>query len=416
MTRTSLTLLLRTTIVATLSLALFGCQPADQASVPTDHQETVPSETGGHQDRNGNQPDDAGRSTVPAFSAEQIATARQLAKSLGVVVKENASGDVIGIDTAARRSWVDDTQMEQILVFPKLQALVVEGPNISHLLAPQIAKATHLTSLTMQTTMITDEGVTEFKKLKSLKVIDLRLSPLLTDAAMATLAAMPQLRAVRLSGTEITDQGLVMLLQLPQLTELDLRNCRGITQVGFEKLAARKTLRTLKIGGATVDDQTLERVGQMRNLTGLSLDNGDISDAGIAKLASLPLVSFTIYQCANISDLGLDIFATLPNLQRLTLRDVGVMGSSLGKLPHPELLVTLNMAQSQITDAEVIQLEKMSGLKELTLSETALTDTAIDALAKLTSLIKLSMTQTQVTQDGFDRLAKALPNCAIHSQ
>jgi hypothetical protein len=51
------------------------------------------------------------------------------------------SGNVILIDTAANRSWVDDYQMQQLLVFPTLQTLTVEGPSITEQLAPKIAEA-----------------------------------------------------------------------------------------------------------------------------------------------------------------------------------------------------------------------------------------------------------------------------------
>ena len=173
---------------------------------------------------------------APEVSPEQLATAKKLAQDMGVVVQEDAAGNVVLLDTAAKRSWVDDYQMQEMLVFPQLQSLTVEGPSISHLVAPQIAKLTALSTLAMRNTLITNEGLAELKGLTSLKVIDLRLSPLLNDTALETLADMPQLRAIRLLGVNVSDRGVAALLKLPQLNELDLRNCRGVTKAGLELL------------------------------------------------------------------------------------------------------------------------------------------------------------------------------------
>ncbi len=350
---------------------------------------------------------------APQYSPEQMAAAKQLASDLAVLIREDDSGNVILIDTAANRSWVDDYQMRDLLVFPPLQTLTVEGPSISEQLAPKIAEAKALTTLNMRNTLINDQGIAQLSGLKSLRVIDLRLSPLVTDAAMATLAAMPELRAVRLSGVNVTDAGLAKLLELPQLTELDLRNCRKITTEGIAQAGQKKTLRVLKIGGPQIDDQVLDLVAQMSQLTGLSLDSCDISDTGVAKLDRLPLGDLTIFQCANITDEGLNVLAAYDRMRRLTLRGVAALGAALERLPQPDLLVTLNLEQSGITDAEVPVLARFTKLESLNLGQTRLTDEAIEALVKLNWLKHLTLTQTNITDDGAQRLREALPAVSI---
>lgn len=347
------------------------------------------------------------------YSAEQMAAAKQLAADLAVVIREDATGNVIVMDTAANRSWVDDYQMQEMLVFPSLQTLTVEGPSISEQLASKIAEAEALTTLNMRNTLINDEGIAQLSGLKALRVIDLRLSPLLTDAAMETLAAMPELRAVRLSGVNVTDAGLAKLLELPRLTELDLRNCRKITTEGIAQARTKTTLRMLKLGGPEIDDQVLDLVAQIGQLTGLSLDDCNISDAGVAKLDRLPLGDLTIFQCANITDEGLNVLAAYDRMRRLTLRGVAARGAALEKLPHPDLLVALNLEQSGITDAEVPVLARFTKLDSLNLGQTRLTDDAIEGLAKLNWLKDLTLTQTSITDEGVQRLRDALPDVSI---
>lgn len=358
-------------------------------------------------------PEPAPEPRWPEYTEEQTAAARQMVTDLGIAIKEDADGNVISVNTAANRSWVDNYQMEEILAFPRLTSLTVEGPSIDDSLAPKIAEQTGLQSLSVQATLIDDAGIAQLAGLKFLKVIDLRLCSLITDKALETLSTMPQLRAVRVSGTNVTDAGIAALLKLPNLSELDLRNCRGVTKAAIEKLADKKSLSMLKIGGEKIDDAVLEIVGKLRTLTGLSLDNCPITDAGVAKLAGLPLSDLTLYQCANVTDKGVAFLADANDLTRLTLRDVAVQGTVLGKLPKPEKLVSLNLAQSRITDAEVTDLAALANLETLVLSQTAITDACVDDLAKLQKLKRLIVTETGITAEGVEKLQAALPGCQI---
>lgn len=354
---------------------------------------------------------------APAYTEEQISVAKQLATDLGIAITEDDEGNVIGIDTAANRSWVNNAQMELVLVFPKLTSLTLEGPDITDELAPRIAQQTSLTSLAFRNTLIGDKGIAHLTTLTSLKVIDLRVSPYVGDASMETLAKLPALRAVRLTGVvKVTDAGIRSLLALPQLTELDIRNCREVTKAGIEQLAKKDTLRTLKVGGPDVDDDVLGVIAGMDKLVNLSLDNCDMTDAGVSGLGKLPLVDLTIYQAPSVTDAGLEVLANFNGLQRLTLRDVPpAKGTALAKLPNPQKLVSLNMSQSGVGDAEVAHLTEMTNLESLNLSETQLTDQAVDALAKLTSLKEMVLTQTSISEEGMNRLRAALPDCSIRS-
>jgi internalin A len=411
-------------VIVSLSLLLAGCQPT-APSPPTPPISDEPQPGPGIVDRPADStqaaavdPETSGESSEPprpvvAYSQEQIATARQLAKDLGVLIREDDQGNVVLIDTAANRSWVDDDQMQQLLVFPTLQTLTVEGPSITEHLAPRIAEARQLSSLAMRNTLVNDQGIEQFRDLQGLRIIDLRLSALLTDAAMETLSTISSLRAVRLSGVNLTDAGLARLLELPHLTELDLRNCRRISKEGIAQIGKKRSIRVLKLGGPEIDDQVLELVAEMDQLTGLSLDLCDITDAGIRRLTNLPLDDLTIFQCVNITDEGLDVLAHYDRLRRLTLRDVSATGAALQFLPNPEALVTLNLEQSRFSDAQTPLLPRFTGLETLILSQTDLTDDAIDSLQALTWLNDLMLTQTRITDQGVQRLREALPGVSI---
>jgi Leucine-rich repeat (LRR) protein len=404
----------RILLIVACTVALAGCQP-DQQPAEKASSQPEPSQPAAMIEESVPKPEPAPEPEWPEYTEEQTAAARQMVTDLGVAIKEDTEGNVISVDTAANRSWVDNYQMEEILAFPRLTSLTVEGPSIDDTLAPKIAEQAGLASLAMRNTLISDEGLAQFAKLKFLKVIDLRLCPMVTNSTLETLSAMPELRAVRISGTNVTDDGIAAILALPQLRELDIRNCRGVTRAAIEQLAGRKSLRVLKIGGEKIDDGVLESVGKLDTLTGLSLDNCPITDTGVAMLAGLPLTDLTIYQCAKVTDKGVEILAEMDRLTKLTLRDVDVQGTVLSRLPKPELLVSLNLGQSKITDAEIGLLEPMKKLDTLVLSETAVSGASVDTLAKLGSLKRLIVTQTPITAEGVEKLQDALPDCEVQA-
>lgn len=400
----------------TLGLLFAGCQPAPTPVEKAEPEAKPPQESAAaSMTTTAEAKPETKPAAVSKYTPEQIAAAKELAAQLGAKIGKDAEGQVISLDMAAGRSWVDDAQMQEILVFEQLGSLTLEGPSITDALVPRIAECDKLTSLALRNTLIGDDGIAQLSGLKSLKAIDLRVAPMVTDASMQTLAAMPELRAVRLVGGNVTDAGVAVLLTLPRLTELDVRNCRGVTNKGIQQAGTKKSIRMLKIGGPKIDDSVLELVATMDNLTGLSLDNCAIADAGIAKLGRLPLVDLTIYQCTKVTDKGLEVLASYRELCDLTLSDVGANGTALAKLPHPEKLISLDMAQSRITDAEVAHLARLTNLETLDLSQTELTDAAVDTLSKLTSLKRLTLTQTKISEAGTARLRKALPKCEVRA-
>ena len=236
------------------------------------------------------------------------------------------------------------------------------------------------------------------------------------DSAAKTLAGFEGLKAVRVSGVNFTDAGLESLLALPNLAELDIRNCRKITPEGIEKITGKGTLRVLKVGGPKIDDAVLAVIGGMKNLTGLSLDNCDITDAGVVKLADLPLVDLTIYQAPNVTDKGLAVLANFSNLKRLTpsrrpderLRPRRTSPSGEAHLAKPRPVANFRYRTPRSSRNSRTSNPSSS-------SETAVSDAVVDTLSKLKKLKTLVITQTQVSPAGVEKLEKALPGCTIRS-
>ncbi|MBC8876727.1 MAG: hypothetical protein H8E44_45440 [Planctomycetes bacterium] len=56
----------------------------------------------------------------------------------------------------------------------------------------------------------------------------------------------------------------------------------------------------------------------------------------------------------------------------------------------------------------------MTDLKALGLARTNVTDAGLEKLKRLTKLTHLDLSATQVTNEGIKELQEALPNCKIH--
>lgn len=350
----------------------------------------------------------------PVFSAEQNQSAKEKAKELGIFIQVDDQSNVTVLDSAKNRSWVEEYQLPELLTLDYLTHLTLEGPGISDEAADSIAKLPRLESLTLKNTLISNIGIEKLKGMSTLRIIDLRLSPLITDEAMTVLASMDSLKAVRLNGvSQLSNTGLESVMKLPSLVELDVRSCPNVTTEGIEKLVEKPSLRMLKVGGQSVDHTTLKILGEIKQLSGLAIQNSNITNAGLAELVKLNLNDVTVEQCSAITDDGLKFLEGYNRLKKLTLRDLRITGDALSHLSQPDNLMVLNVAQTRVNDESLKGLTKAVNLQELNLSETPVSDAAIESLSQLKNLKKLSVMQTKMTDEGIEKLKAALPDCEI---
>jgi hypothetical protein len=162
-------------LFVTLTAAALGCSGCQLKEAPPDKKKAAGDKADGTVERASLRPaletaaeKPAAPPVGPKFTKKQTAAARQLAADLGVAVKEDARGNVISLDSAASRSWVDNNQMEEMLAFPTLASLTIEGPSIDDTLVPKIVEHSGLTSLALRNTLIGDDGIRQFAGLKQL--------------------------------------------------------------------------------------------------------------------------------------------------------------------------------------------------------------------------------------------------------
>jgi len=142
-----------------------------------------------------------------------------------------------------------------------------------------------------------------------------------TDAGLAKLAGLKELRELRLSNTNITDEGLGILSGFPALEELSIYRLRGGAE-GLKHLEHLDSLKRLNLSFKERDTLTDEAIAPIAKLTGLvSLRlEGQLSDEGLRHLKPLGGLEQLHLKGTWFTDKGIAMLPRFPALQTLSLK------------------------------------------------------------------------------------------------
>jgi hypothetical protein len=139
-------------------------------------------------------------------------------------------------------------------------------------------------------TKVTDADLAILKDLKELRILDLRLTHI-GDAGVANLKNLKKLQTLNLFRSELTDKGLTYLRNL-------------------------KRLETLLIGGTKVTDAGLANLRNMQELKKLSLFQTKVTDAGVPHLKRLSKLETLLISGSGITESGTrELQVALPRLR-----------------------------------------------------------------------------------------------------
>ena len=94
------------------------------------------------------------------------------------------------------------------------------------------------------------------RKLRGNETVALTYNPAVTDADLARLRSVPQLKGLYLAGTQITDADLATLSGLSQLRELALIDM-AVTDAGLEHLKGLHALKELSLKHTARTEQAI---------------------------------------------------------------------------------------------------------------------------------------------------------------
>lgn len=208
-----------------------------------------------------------------------------------------------------------------------------------------------------------------------------------TDADLAPLRSLSNVRAIAIDGTQVTAAG--------------LENLRGLTRLESLSLAA------------PLGDEGLAALGGLTNLQDLRLYGPDVTEEGLAHLRNLTRLKRLFVSHTSLTSVGLKQIAGLTTLVELQLRDADLRGADLTPLRGLMRLRRLCL-RSGIDDADLAHIGTLSGLESLDLSGNRVSDAGLVHLRGLKNLGMLILTDTYVTESGIDGLQQLLPKCQVH--
>ena len=262
---------------------------------------------------------------------------------------------------------------------------------------------------------ITDAGLARLRGLGDLRDLNLTGTHI-TDAGLAHLGDLARLRTLCLNSTGITGEGLRHLEHLPDLQSLWLGG-NQVNENGLGHLERLARLRVLGLHGLKVDEAAFSALGGLSALRELHLYESNLTDGGLAHLARLEELRKLQLGNTQITDEGLVHLGGMTNLLELGLTGTRVTDSGLANLRRLTHLRELGLGKTGISDAGLAHLENLRDLETLQLWETRITDEGLLSLQGLKKLRRLELAGTELSEEALNQLGLALPDCDIsHSE
>ena len=180
----------------------------------------------------------------------------------------------------------------------------------------QIASQPGIKTLLLHGTQATDEGLKYVGKMTSLESLYFWDATSITDAGVAHLAGLKNLKNVHISWSKITDESLVLLSSLPKIEELSLQD-NHFSDAGFLRLKGQNTLKQLATGQGSfeVTDEGLIHLKEFKNLSLVDLQNSKVTAQGLYRLKGMPSLKTLWISGTPITDKELESFRqAMPNV------------------------------------------------------------------------------------------------------
>lgn len=323
------------------------------------------------------------------------------------------------------RGSFSDAGLAHLQSARSLKSLCLNGLPITDAGLAHLAKLDNLECLELASTKVTDDGLVHLKSLRSLKKLDLQMQrdpmrrPItdaaarhlkeirtleclsydaLTDAGLADLAELPNLKYLRAGGilgqgSMFTNEGLRHLGRMRNLENLAIA-ASGFTSEGIASLTRLLRLRSLNIMMPMADQETLRMLGSIKSLESLSLHTDDpIGISALNRLNGMPNLAWLdvthIKQDGEVLNL-----ADLPRLRYLMVspaRDSTIRDEDLAWLARLSDLRWLQ-TRGSIGDAVMAHLAPMRSMDRLVIYGSGITDRGLQYLANMNRLNALTIT------------------------
>lgn len=197
------------------------------------------------------------------------------------IVNVDANGGTPEVAAAAQLIWhhyVSVTTDENDAVIEAM----LDKKHLNSELLLLLPALPHLERLIVPST-VTDDDLKLIGHCKSLRELNCFYATEITDAGVAELEDLHQLKKLALVKTAVTDRGVAFLAHLPNLTAISLDET-AVGDRGAEILASMPRLEYVSLGSTRVTDAGLRHLEKLTNLKYLGLPRTGISPEAVASL------------------------------------------------------------------------------------------------------------------------------------
>ncbi len=236
----------------------------------------------------------------------------------------------------------------------------------------------------------------------------------------ADLRELPK-AAFRLTGielhgcTQVSTAGLAACRGCEHLTQLQITLSGPVGDAGLEPFHQCKKLTHLGLRGTNVTNAGLAYFNGCRELAFLHLHEGNgVTNRGLANFKDCEKLEGLDLAHLQMTAKGLDYFQDCSDLQSLNISNTTLGDEALAVLKRYPKLTALTFANySAVSNAGLTGLDGLKDLKFLTLSATQVDDAGVEQLQKLSALTDLRVFGAKLTAAGIADLSAALPSCRI---
>jgi serine/threonine protein kinase len=178
-----------------------------------------------------------------------------------------------------------------------------------------------------------------------------------------------------------------------------------VDQIILSNLSEYLHKDNLTIEGKDITDAGLKRMGRINGLTKISVRKcHDITAAGVASIAHLPLTSLNV-EDTNVKDDVAEILCTMPTLEELILTETEVTTKTCAQIVCLPALKVLKLRETKIDASALPYLAKMKHLIDLDLAKCTLKG-GISALKYSSSVEELNLSHVHLLPVDFEGISQ----------
>lgn len=246
----------------------------------------------------------------------------------------------------AGNSRVTDDDAIAISHWKSLETLYLQRSKITDAAMSNLGSLTRLETLNLSGVQgLTDNGVARLEGLHCLRWLQLD-GTATTDEGVAAISKLVSLRTLTLQNTRISDASIKLIARLPMLEVLNLGGC-NLTEDGLRQLETCRTLTDLRLGGVL----SLETLTQLHSLDRLRLLSCTVEDDRTLEALSAFSRLEELFVGGQVTDDGVAYIATLPQLTRLMIESPVITDRTLDRLESAARLRDIDLVGTQVTQA-----------------------------------------------------------------